>query len=274
MKLELQTPPTPNREKFPFVATTKFKNLTIDLENLAGSVREGVDANGKKWKTEFSGVHYGEIRGSKGADDAPLDVFLKAEPEDTDLVFIVHQNHPGNHPTKAGLWDEDKVILGAKAIDEAEDLYLRHYNRKDFLRSITVMDFRKFKKYIFGENKEEKVATGSPQMNTNNLRVFYDIGIKLAFEVANLDKLAAMPPKIWYTKPVRSLVNKLKRVPHKGNKELLEDPRFLGKKPYYTPQDIYTQPRDIIVGRLSKAPHEGNPKLKKDRRFGGRSSKE
>lgn len=159
MKLPIQAPPFPNRDEYPFTATVRYKGLVIDIENLNGSVREGVGPNGKKWKTKFNhGAHYGEIRGSKGADGDKLDVYVKAEPFESQKVYIVHQNFPGNHPTKAGSWDEDKVILGVGSTQEAIDLYLKHYNRKDFFRSLTVMPMSTFRKVIFDEVKGEKVA--------------------------------------------------------------------------------------------------------------------
>lgn len=175
-KLKIDLPPTPNRAKYPFVGSVKYRGLDIDLENLSGSTRSGADASGKPWKTKFDGAHYGELRGSRGADGDPLDVYIKDEPVENDLVFIVHQNHPGNHPTKAGKWDEDKVVLGVSSVDEARDLYLRHYNRRDFLRSITVMDFSKFKRYAFERKPKEKVA----------MENFYKLGMRLAFATAGV----------------------------------------------------------------------------------------
>lgn len=158
-KLKLAQPPWPNRKKYPFVATVRYKGLVIDVENLAGSTRTGKDANGKTWSTKFKDAHYGEIRKSKGADGDLLDVYIKDPPDaKASKAYIVHQNHPGTHPTKAGKYDEDKVVLGVASVEAAKKLYLRHYNRRDFLRSVTEMDMPSFKKYIFGENKGEKVA--------------------------------------------------------------------------------------------------------------------
>lgn len=158
-KLKIEQPPHPNRKKYPFVATVRYKGLVIDVENLDGSTRTGKDPNGKTWSTKFKGAHYGEIRKSKGADGDLLDVYIKDPPDSkATKAYIVHQNHPGTHPSKAGKYDEDKVILGVGSVEEAKKLYLRHYNRKDFLRSVTEMDLPAFKKYIFGENKGEKVA--------------------------------------------------------------------------------------------------------------------
>ncbi|RLC88641.1 MAG: hypothetical protein DRJ03_01845 [Chloroflexi bacterium] len=159
MKLKLSPPPFPNRKEFPFTATIRYKGLIIDIENLNGSVREGTGPGGKKWRTKFDhGAHYGEIRGSKGADGDKLDIYIKDNPVESNKVYIIHQNFPRNHPSKAGSWDEDKVILGVGSPQEAIDLYLKHYDRKDFFRSLTVMPMATFKKVIFDEVKGEKVA--------------------------------------------------------------------------------------------------------------------
>ena len=158
-ELKISPPPFPNRDEYPFVATVRFRKMVIDIENLDGSTREGKDPNGKPWKTEFRGAHYGEIRNSKGTDGDALDVYIKNPPDDrSNKAYIVHQNHPRTHPTKGGQYDEDKVVLGVSSAEEAKALYLKHYNRKDFLRSVTEMAIEPFKRYIFGENKAEKVA--------------------------------------------------------------------------------------------------------------------
>ena len=158
-ELKINPPPFPNREEHPFVATVRFRKMVIDIENLDGSTRERTDPNGKPWKTEFRGAHYGEIRDSKGTDGDALDVYIKNPPDDgANMAYIIHQNHPRTHPKKPGEYDEDKVVLGVSSAEEAKELYLRHYNRKDFLRSVTEMAIEPFKRYIFGENKAEKVA--------------------------------------------------------------------------------------------------------------------
>jgi hypothetical protein len=139
-------PPTPNRKEFPFVGTVKIHGLTVHLENLAGSWREG-----KGWRTRMKN-HYGEILGTKGTDKDKLDVYLGPNPK-SKRVFVVHQNNP-----KTGLFDEDKVVLACDTPEEAKQLYLAHYDSPKFFRSITEWDLEKFKKAIFGESKGEKVA--------------------------------------------------------------------------------------------------------------------
>lgn len=158
-KLKISPPPFPNRKEYPFTASVRYRGMTIDIENLDGSVREGKDANGNFWRTPFNGCHYGELRGSLGTDGDKLDVYIKSRPVDgANKAYIVHQNHPRTHPTKGGRYDEDKVILGVASVEAAKKLYLQHYQRKDFLRSVTEMPIEKFKRYAFGENKGEKVA--------------------------------------------------------------------------------------------------------------------
>jgi len=170
-ELKISPPPFPNRDEYPFVATVRFRKMVIDIENLDGSVREGKDPNGKHWKTNFRGAHYGEIRGSRGADGDPLDVYIKNPPDDkANKVFIIHQNHPRTHPTKAGQYDEDKVVFGVSSAEEAKALYLKHYNRKDFFRSVTEMSIEPFKRYAFGENKGEKVADAATAFIRMRLR--------------------------------------------------------------------------------------------------------
>ncbi len=169
--LKVSPPPFPNRAKYPFAATVRYRKLVIDIENLDGSIREGKDPNGKTWKTEFRGAHYGEIRGSKGTDGDALDVYIKNPPDkNANMVYIVHQNHPRTHPSKAGQFDEDKVILGVSSDKKAKALYLQHYNRKDFFRSITEMQIEPFKRYIFGENKADKVANAATAFLRMKLR--------------------------------------------------------------------------------------------------------
>jgi hypothetical protein len=181
--LTIHAPPFPNRDEHPFVGTTRYRQMTIDLENLDGSTREGKDANGNPWKVKFQGAHYGEIRHSKGADGDPVDVYLKNPPDDgANVAYIIHQNHPRNHPKKPGEFDEDKVILGVSSPKEAKELYLRHYSRKDFFRSLTMMGIEKFKRTVYEKGAEEKIAM------VKTAHEAYVLGFELGAEAA-LEKL-------------------------------------------------------------------------------------
>lgn len=189
-ELKIGPPPMPNRDKFPFVGTTRFRNMTIDIENLDGSVRSGVGPDGKPWKTLFDGALYGEIRHSKGTDGDPVDVYLKNPSDDeANLAYIIHQNHPRNHPDKPGEYDEDKVILGVSSPEEAKELYLQHYSRKDFFRSLTIMGMEAFKRTIFSDSKGEKIA----MIKIATVQDAYDLGVKIAFNLLGLKKLSGAP---------------------------------------------------------------------------------
>jgi hypothetical protein len=149
-------PPSPNRKEYPYVGTINFRGLKIYVENNAGDYREGTGPGGKVWRTLMK-YPYGEILGTKGTDKDRLDVYVGPN-ADAKNVYVVHQNHPGNHPTKAGKYDEDKAMVGFDSVEDATKAYLEHYDRKDFLRSVTAMSFPMFKSMIMGEVKGEKVA--------------------------------------------------------------------------------------------------------------------
>jgi hypothetical protein len=155
VEIKIGPPPVPNRDKFPFVGTANFQGIKINIENMAGSTREGKDANGEKWSTKMR-YHYGEIVRGEGTDGDKLDVYLGPN-QYSKQVFIVHQNHPKDHPTGAGTYDEDKVILGANTADEAKRIYMRQYDDPSFFRSITHMRIDKFKKAMI-EDRGEKIA--------------------------------------------------------------------------------------------------------------------
>jgi hypothetical protein len=155
VELKIGPPPVPNRDKFPFVGTANFQGIKVNIENMAGSTREGKDANGKPWSTKMR-YHYGEIVRGEGTDGDKLDVYLGPN-QYSKQVFVVHQNHPKDHPTKAGTYDEDKTFLGFDTADAAKKAYMRQYDDPSFFRSITHMRIDKFKKAMI-EDRGEKIA--------------------------------------------------------------------------------------------------------------------
>lgn len=95
------------------------QGLKIAIENPKGSVRSGTDAGGKDWSIEMKD-HYGYIKRTTGADGDQVDVFIGDEP-DSDRVFIVDQYKAD------GSFDEHKVVLGARTLDQAKATYSRNY---------------------------------------------------------------------------------------------------------------------------------------------------
>jgi hypothetical protein len=185
-KIQVGPPPKPNRKEFPFVGTIAFRGLKICVENKKGDIREGVDKSGKKWRTLMK-AHYGEILGTRGVDKDKVDVYVGEDAGAKD-VYVVHQNHPKDHPHKAGEYDEDKCILGVSSPAAAKKLYLSQYNDSSFFRSMTIMPFEQFVETIRKE-KGEKIA-----MFKLSAQEAYELGIKVA--LAEIQKLAGGPAPV------------------------------------------------------------------------------
>jgi hypothetical protein len=117
-----------------------FRGLNIRIEQPIGSVREGVDKKGNKWKVRF--YHpYGFILNTVGRDGEGVDCFI-GDYWESDNVYIVHQLRPD------GLYDEDKVMLGFNDLSSARDGYLAHFNTQGFIGKMTAMPFFEFKERI------------------------------------------------------------------------------------------------------------------------------
>ena len=125
------------RKKFPFQGYIEVCGLKIDIENKRGSTRRGTGTDGKPWAT-YMHHHYGEIRGTEGADGDKLDVYVGPNIQ-SGLVVIVHQQDP-----KTQKYDEDKVMLGFNDEKSAVAAYKKQYNRPGFYQSHTTMPMDRF----------------------------------------------------------------------------------------------------------------------------------
>lgn len=96
----------------------------ITIENPAGSLRKGVDADGKEWSTQMANT-YGYIKGTEGVDGDHIDVFLHENMDEWNgrKVFVVDQTN------RDGSFDEHKVMLGFNDKDEAMTAYLANYDK-------------------------------------------------------------------------------------------------------------------------------------------------
>ena len=120
-------------------------SFNVTIEQPKGSVRSGVDKDGKKWETTMQNT-YGYIRGTEGVDGDHIDVFLSNDIDGWDgrKVFVVDQYNPD------GSFDEHKVMLGFNDIDDAYAAYLSNYekgwsdSRKIVIRPSTLEDFEKW----------------------------------------------------------------------------------------------------------------------------------
>ena len=116
-----------------------FRGLEISVENPAGSVREGADRGGKKWRTKMA-FDYGYIRLTKGVDGDHVDCYVGPD-EDAPNVYVVTQMAVPDFKKV----DEQKAMLGFKTKQAAVRAYLSHYDDKRFLGEVTVMPFDEFK---------------------------------------------------------------------------------------------------------------------------------
>ena len=147
----------------------------ISIEQPKGSVRSGVDADGKKWETKMQNT-YGYIRGTEGVDGDHIDVFLA---NDVDAwngrkVFVVDQYN------EDGSFDEHKVMLGFNEQEEAEGAYFANYDKdwpkkhKTVVAAVNLEDFEKWiqsshrKTKAFAEYKNVKVIRTDHQGNPVN----------------------------------------------------------------------------------------------------------
>lgn len=122
---EVNTEPTPAQAE---AGNYKKGHITIGefditIENPAGSVRKGVDADGKEWQTTMANT-YGYIKGTEGVDGDHIDVFLHSDMDQWDgrKAFVVDQTNTD------GSFDEHKVMLGFNDKDEAMSAYLANYD--------------------------------------------------------------------------------------------------------------------------------------------------
>ena len=95
-----------------------FQGLSINIEIDTGETKSGYDDLGQKWEHVYA-IPYGEILGTEGEDDDPVDVYIGPD-ESAAQVFVVHQLNQDRTP------DEDKVFLGFDSAGSAEKAYRDH----------------------------------------------------------------------------------------------------------------------------------------------------
>lgn len=140
-------------------AHVRVHGLDIAIENPRGSIRRGVAADGAEWATRLQ-HDYGYFNGTEGADGDHLDVFLGADPESSDRVFVINQIDPVTREL-----DEHKVVLGASSEAEARCIYLANYDDSGPSRvgSIREMSLDEFRRWAFDGPRTVEAARLSPE---------------------------------------------------------------------------------------------------------------
>lgn len=127
----------------------KINGFDVTIEQPAGSVRSGKDANGKKWSQVMNNT-YGYIRGTEGVDGDHIDVFLGPD-MNSDMVYVVDQVNTD------GSFDEHKVMMGFSSLEDARSAYLSNYEEGwQGLGNITGVALDEFKKWIDSSIRKTK----------------------------------------------------------------------------------------------------------------------
>lgn len=127
----------------------KINGFDVTIEQPAGSVRSGKDANGKEWSVTMNNT-YGYIRGTKGVDGDHIDVFLGPD-MNSDMVYVVDQVNTD------GSFDEHKVMIGFSSLEDARSAYLSNYEDGwQGLGNITGVALDEFKKWIDSSIRKTK----------------------------------------------------------------------------------------------------------------------
>ena len=150
----------------------KIGPFDVVIEQPLGSVRSGVDANGKAWETTMQNT-YGYFGGTKGVDGDAIDVFLGNDLDEWDgtTVFVVDQYNPD------GSFDEHKVMLGFNSQEEAEGAYFANYEAdwaKTHRTEVTAVPLADFTEWVKSSKRktkafaEYKVARRNAELDAHN----------------------------------------------------------------------------------------------------------
>lgn len=140
------------KKNFKLQGHTEFQGIPIAIENREGSVRKGVDKDGKPWRTVMK-HSYGYVKGTKGADGDEVDVFIGPHDRAPE-AFVVHQ-----HKSTGRGYDEDKVLLGFPSREKAIKGYLAHYNSSKFLGPVKTVPMDRLKELLASGKKLLKIAS-------------------------------------------------------------------------------------------------------------------
>lgn len=126
-----------------------INGFDVTIEQPAGSVRSGKDANGKEWSVTMNNT-YGYIRGTESVDGDHIDVFLGPD-MNSDMVYVVDLVNTD------GSFDEHKVMMGFSSLEDARSAYLSNYEEGwKGLGNITGVALDEFKKWIDSSIRKTK----------------------------------------------------------------------------------------------------------------------
>lgn len=129
-------------------ANIAIQGMNIAIENPKGSIRSGIDKDGKKWSNEMKS-HYGYFLNTTDKIGEEIDVFVGDNTESS-MIYVIDQIEP-----TTGKFDESKVMLGYLDHEEAKNAYLENYDKdwKGF-SSITPVHVDKFKEWLYDGGRQ------------------------------------------------------------------------------------------------------------------------
>jgi inorganic pyrophosphatase len=178
----------------------KFQGIPIAIENRKGSTREGVDPDGKPWKTTFD-LPYGFIKKTEGKDGEEIDAYIGPQ-DDASHAFVVHQRKIDGTGH-----DEDKVFLGMPSVEAVRKAYLKHYNKvgPKLLGEISTLSMDTLKAKLEESRKHTKLTEKAAEVDVENTTLYGDKAVQRLpgkkgdvpgrDDAAANNKLAALGPK-------------------------------------------------------------------------------
>lgn len=150
----------------------KKGHITLDgrkvtIENPKGSVRKGVDENGKPWQVTIT-HDYGYFRGTEGVDGDHIDVII-GDNLDSDTIYVVDQ------VDRDGNFDEHKVIYGFGSYKEAKDAYMSMYEPGWYgFGKMTAVSKDRFYKWIDSSHRKTKAFSEYSQFAEKQEKMISD----------------------------------------------------------------------------------------------------
>jgi hypothetical protein len=135
-----------------------IQGLNISIENEKGSYRGEKDQSGTKWQVKMP-APYGYIRGTIGADNMAVDVYLGTDPE-SDTVWVIDQDKV-DHKGKNKGFDEHKVMFGYPDMETAVgDYLLSHFDGygHERLWRVTELSTAELKTWLKDGDLKEPIA--------------------------------------------------------------------------------------------------------------------